>query len=450
MALKALDIYKILPKKNCKECGDPTCLTFAMKLAAGKGDISLCPYLDDQAKNVLGASTRPPIRPVKIGVGERALSAGEEFVLYRHEKTFYHPPGILFRVPDTLGGESIAAIVRRVRTEKVNRVGMDLTLNGIAVTNESGSPDTFARAVAVVEENADLPLVLVSKDERALAAALVHCGTYRPLIHAADAVNFQAFCALAKQHGCPLTITARGTDDLAALAASCTREGVLDLVLDPAPSSLGEYVVVSTAIRQLAITRSAPDLGYPVYLDATRFAPQDAAIVIGIVKYASVIVTAPLVAASATAALTLRQNIYTDPQKPIQMNPGIYRIGNPGRDAPVFMTVNFSLTYFTLEGYLEATRTPCFMLLVDTEGLSVLTAVASGKLNETIVRDTIKKFGLESEVSHRILIIPGYASSLSGRIEESTGWKVLVGPRDAAEVGEFIEQVWKKENVAAP
>jgi acetyl-CoA decarbonylase/synthase complex subunit gamma len=171
---------------------------------------------------------------------------------------------------------------------------------------------------------------------------------------------------------------------------------------------------------------------------------QDAAMALGIVKYASVILTDPLSPEQAKAALTLRQNIYTDPQKPIQMNPGLYRIGTPQKDAPVLMTVNFSLTFFTLEGYLESTRIPCFMLIVDTEGLSVLTAVAAGKLNEFLVRDSLKKFGVENEVSHKNLIIPGYAAPLSGRIEEATGWKVLVGPRDAAEIGEYLYTEWKK------
>ena len=223
----------------------------------------------------------------------------------------------------------------------------------------------------------------------------------------------------------------------------CVAEGVTNLLIDPAPQTLGDFVTRSTAIRQLAITRTVPDLGYPVYLDATAFDDEDAAIALGIVKYASVIVTSPLSPASAKAALTLRQNIYTDPQKPIQMNPGLYRVGTPGKDAPVLMTVNFSLTYFTLQGYLESSRVPCFMLIVDTEGLSVLTSVAAGKLNETLVRDAIKKFGVENEVTHRKLIIPGYSAPLSGRIEEATGWKVLVGPRDAAEIGEFLHQEWK-------
>jgi acetyl-CoA decarbonylase/synthase complex subunit gamma len=445
MALKALDIYKLLPKKNCKECGDPTCLTFAMKLAGGKADVDLCPYLDEQAKSVLGATTRPPIQLVTIGVGERSFAVGEEFVLYRHDKTFYHPPGILFKVSDTWAAEEITATTIRVRDESFTRIGTDLRFNGIAIENASGSPDAFARAVAIVEESADLPLVLISKKTESLNAALVHVGSYQPLIHAATKENFRELCALAKKHSCSLVIKAHGLEDLTGLAKDCVTEGVKKLVMDISPQSPNDFIITSTAIRQLAITRQSPDLGYPVFLDATHPHLQDAAIALGIVKYASVIITPPLSQASAKAALTLRQNIYTDPQKPIQMNPGLYRVGTPGKDAPVLMTVNFSLTFFTLQGYLESTRIPCFMLIVDTEGLSVMTAVAAGKLNETLVRDSLKKFDLEHEVSHKTLIIPGYSAPLSGRIEEATGWNVMVGPRDAAEIGEYLHEEWKKQ-----
>lgn len=444
MALKALDIYKLLPKKNCKECGDPTCLTFAMKLAGGKADVDLCPYLDEQAKSVLGATTRPPIRLVKIGVGERSFAVGEEFVLYRHDKTFYHPPGIIFKVSDSLTLGEITAITLRVRDETFTRIGADLRFNGIAIENTSCSPEIFARAVATVEENADLPLLLMAGSTEALNAALVQVGSYQPLVHAATAENFREMCAVAKKHSCPLVIKAHGIDNLAALAKDCLAEGVRKLVLDPCPQSLGDYITTATAIRQLAITRVVPDLGYPVFLDATHPCLQDAAIALGIVKYASIIVTLPLSPESSKAALTLRQNIYTDPQKPIQMNPGLYRVGTPGKDAPVLITVNFSLTFFTLQGYLESSRVPCFMLIIDTEGLSVLTAVAAGKFNETLVRDSLKKFEVENEISHRTLIIPGYAAPLSGRIEEATGWKVMVGPWDAAEIGEYLHEVWMK------
>jgi len=443
MALKALDIYKLLPKKNCKECGDPTCLTFAMKLAGGKADVDLCPYLDDQAKSVLGATTRPPIRLVKIGVGERSFAVGEEFVLYRHDKTFYHPPGILFKVSDSQTPDEITAATLRVRDETFTRIGSDLKFNGMAIENVSGSPEVFARAVGTVEENADLPLVLMAERTESLNAALVQVGSYQPLIHAATRENFRDMCAVAKKHNCPMVIKAHGLDNLTALAKDCLAEGVKKMVMDPSPQSLGDYIVTTTAVRQLAITRAVPDLGYPVFMDATHSCLQDAAIALGIVKYASVIVTPPLSPESSKAALTLRQNIYTDPQKPIQMNPGLYRVGSPAKDAPVLVTVNFSLTFFTLQGYLESSRVPCFMLIIDTEGLSVLTAVAAGKFNEALVRDSIKKFNVENEVSHKILIIPGYAAPLSGRIEEATGWKVMVGPRDAAEIGEYLTQEWK-------
>jgi len=445
MALKALDIYKLLPKKNCKECGDPTCLTFAMKLAGGKVDVELCPYLSDEAKPGAGPPPPPPIRLVKIGVGIRSFKVGEEFVLYRHEKTFYHPPGIIFRVLDTMTDAEIVAVTERVRDETFTRVGADLRFNGIAIENVSGSAETFARAVATVEKvEAHLPPVLISKDPAALKAALVHCGTYRPLLHAATAANFKEMCAIAKHHGCPLVIRSDSLEGLVQLAKDCNAEGVADLVMDLAPATLGDFIRRSTGIRQLAISRAVPDLGYPVYLNAAENGFEDAALVLGIVKYASVIVTDPLAPGATKASLTLRQNIYTDPQKPIQMNPGLYRVGSPDMNAPVLMTVNFSLTFFTLQGYLESTRIPCFMLIVDTEGLSVLTAVAAGKLNETVVRDAIKKFDVETEVTHRKLIIPGYASPLSGRIEDATGWKVLVGPRDAAEIGEFLHEEWKK------
>ena len=444
MALKALDIYKLLPKKNCKECGDPTCLTFAMKLAGGKADVDLCPYLDDTAKSVLGATTRPPIRLVKIGVGERSFAVGEEFVLYRHDKTFYHPPGILFKVSDSGSREDITATTIQVRDETFTRIGSDLQFNGIAIENTSGSPEIFSQAVATVEENADLPLVLMANKTEALNAALVQVGSYRPLIHAANSENFKEICGVAKKHNCPMVIKAHGISNLIALAKDCQAEGIKKLVMDIYPQSLGDYITAATAIRQLAITRAAPDLGYPIFLDASHLSLQDAAIAAGIVKYASVIITRPLSSASTKAALTLRQNVYTDPQKPIQMNPGLYRVGTPGKDAPVLVTVNFSLTFFTLQGYLESTRVPCFMVIIDTEGLSVLTAVAAGKFNETLVRDSLKKFNIANEVSHKILIIPGYAAPLSGRIEDVTGWKVLVGPRDAAAIGEYLQEVWKK------
>ncbi|MDD1668316.1 MAG: acetyl-CoA decarbonylase/synthase complex subunit gamma, partial [Methanomicrobiales archaeon] len=258
------------------------------------------------------------------------------------------------------------------------------------------------------------------------------------------------FAALAKRFGCPLVIRAGDLPSLAGLAKACTDLGVKNLIFDPAPANLGEFIVKSTSIRKGAIERTDPDLGHPVYMDATAFSPEEAAIVTGILKYAGVIVTSVLPPGTARMALTLRQNIYTDPQKPIQMTPGLYRVGEPGPESPVLATVNFSLTYFTLLGYLEASRVPSHLLIIDTEGFSVLTAVAAGKFSERLVKESLERYQVTGQVKHRILVIPGYAAPLSGRIEEVTGWKVLVGPRDAADIGEFLEKEWVAKNQPAP
>jgi len=442
MAMKALDVYKLLPKTNCKKCGYPTCLAFAMKLATGKAEVEACPDLDSGTKALLGGATRPPVRLVQVGVGERSVAVGEEFVLFRHEKTFYHPPGIMVQVSDTWPEERVRSTVETVREMVVHRVGMDLTLTGVAVRNESGSPDRFAETVALAGGGSALPLVLIAGDPASHEAALAVSGHYRPLVHAATEENRQDLARLAKRYGCPLAVRAADPAGLAVIARECAAAGAPDLVLDPAPRSLREYIATASEIRKAAIGRTEPALGYPIYFDTTPFGETDAALAAGILKYAGIIVVPPLPSASVEAALTLRQNIYTDPQKPIQVTPGLYPVNEPGRGAPVLLTVNFSLTYFTLLGYLEASRIPSYLFVVDTEGLSVLTAVAGGKLTETLVADSLRNFRAPELVDHRLLIIPGYAAPLSGKIEDATGWKVMVGPRDAAELAGYLEKEW--------
>jgi acetyl-CoA decarbonylase/synthase complex subunit gamma len=440
MALKALDIYKILPKKNCKECGFPTCLAFAMKIATGKADVAACPYIDEETKRMLGAATRPPIRLVTIGVGERKVAVGEETVLFRHEKTFYHPPAVMVEILDTWEKEQIQKVAGHVEKDVLTRVGQDLYVSGLAIRNESGSLDLFRKAVAAVEEVASLPEVLMANDPIVLEEGLAECGTYRPLLHAADRGNYPILCGLSKRFGCPLVVKADSLEALATLTRECTGKGVEDLVLDVQPPDMGAFLAISTGIRKMAIERARPEVGYPLLYDTTRSFTGDGAAALGILKYAGIIVTRPLDSPQRMALLTLRQNIYTDPQKPIQMAPSLYPVNAPGKEDPVLVTVNFSLTYFTVLGYLEGAKIPCHLLVVDTEGLSVLTAVAAGKLTETLIRDALKKFGVEEAVSHRTLILPGYASPLSGRVEEATGWKVLVGPRDASDLPEFLEK----------
>jgi acetyl-CoA decarbonylase/synthase complex subunit gamma len=440
MALKALEIYKILPKKNCKECGFPTCLAFAMKIASGKADPATCPYLDEDTRQNLGAATRPPIRLVRIGVGPRKVEIGEETVLFRHDKTFYHPPGLMVEILDTSPRDQVMSVAGQIENEMFTRVGQDLFLNGVAIRSESGTGEPFRNTVAAVEEAASLPEVLLSDDPAVLEAGLAECGTYRPLLGTATEANYSSFCRLAKKYGCPIIVRAGSVEGLADLTTKCVKDGVEDLVLDPAPETPRDFLTRSTRIRKLAVDRTLPAVGYPMLCDTTSYPVPDAACALGILKYASVIITPPLAYPQKLAFLTLRQNIYTDPQKPIQMAPGLYPVNNPDKESPLLLTVNFSLTYFTVLGYLEGAKIPCHLLVVDTEGLSVLTAVAAGKLNETLIQDSLKKFGVGEAVNHRTLVLPGYAAPISGRVEDVTSWKVTVGPRDAADLPEFLEK----------
>jgi acetyl-CoA decarbonylase/synthase complex subunit gamma len=273
-------------------------------------------------------------------------------------------------------------------------------------------------------------------------AALKVCGNFRPLVHAAGTGTIVELCAIVKKYGCPLVIRGENLETLEALAKKAVAAGVEELIFDLAAPTPGAYIARAITVRRSAVERTAPGLGYPLYLDVTAYDPADAAFIAGVLRYAGVIVTKPLTDAGLRAAETLRQNIYTDPQKPIQVTPGLYQVNKPGPDAPVLLTVNFSLTFFTLQGYLEASKVPCWLLIVDTEGLSVLTAVAGGKLTEDLIAKSIKESGIEAKVNHHRLIIPGYAAPISGKTEDATGWKVLVGPRDAAEIGEYLEEEW--------
>jgi len=414
-----------------------------MKIATGKADVEHCLYIDDATKKLLGAATRPPIRLVKIGVGERKVAVGGEVVQFRHEKTFYHPPAIMVNISDTWSIENIQEVAKRVEKQFFTRVGQDLFLNGVAIRNDSHSPEQFGTAVAAVEACSSLPEVLIAGELSSLEKGLAECGNYRALIHGATEETWKEMTTLTKKFGCPLTVKGQNIDELAEMTELCIAEGIENLVLDFNPSSLGEFINTSTKIRKAAIQRTLPAVGYPILLDTTRSGFGDAANALGVLKYASVIITNPLSYPKTHSLLTLRQNIYTDPQKPIQVTPGIYRVNNPGKDAPLLLTVNFSLTYFTVLGYLESANISSFLLIVDTEGLSVLTAVAAGKLNEFLVKDSLKKYGVAEVINHRTLIIPGYAAPLSGKIQDETGWQVKVGPRDAAEIAEFLDKELK-------
>ncbi len=448
MALTGVEIYKLLPKTNCKKCGFPTCLAFAMKVAAKSVELALCPDITEEAKQALESAARPPIRLVTVGATDRKIEVGNEVVMFRHDKTFYHPPGLMVRVQDNAPAEEIGKLVDEVASYSVERVGMQLQLDGFAIDNKSGDASTFANCVEQVQSKANLPLVLMSQSPDCIAAALAKVAEAKPLIYAANADNSDKMVELAQKHSCPLAVCASdGLDQLAELTEKVSQSGVEDIVIDPGAHGLAQSLSTLTQIRRLALKKSFQPLGYPIITfpgDGTSTPDEEALLAAQqIAKYAGIIVLDHFSPAMAYPLLTLRLNIYTDPQKPIQMTAGIYEIGTPKENSPLCVTTNFSLTYFSIAGELESSGWPSLLLVCDTEGLSVLTAWAAGKFDAERIAKTVKEFDVGKNISHRNLILPGKVAVLRGELEEELpDWKIMVGPPEAMDIGGYLKQHW--------
>ena len=448
MALTGIEIYKHLPKTNCKECGFPTCLAFAMKLAAKAVELSLCPYVSEEAKQALEAASRPPIRLVTIGAGERKIEVGNEVVMFRHEKTFYHPPGFVVRVKDSEPADAVAKLVAEVAGYSVERVGLELKMDGFAIENKSKDGGSFVKCVELVSSKTDLPLVLMSQDPAIIGQALEKVARAKPLIHAATKDNWEQMAELALKHKCPLAVyEPTGLSELAALVSQVTGKGVEDVVLDPGARDFGQSLSTLTQLRRLALRKSFRPLGYPIitFPGEAASSVEEEVLLAGqqVAKYAGIIVLDHFSLGISYPLLTLRLNIYTDPQKPIQMSPGIYEIGTPKKESPLCVTTNFSLTYFSIAGELESSGFPSWLLVCDTEGLSVLTAWAAGKFDAERIAKTVKQFNVADRISHRSVILPGKVAVLRGELEEELpDWKIMVGPLEAWDVGGFLKQNW--------
>ena len=448
MALTGIQIYKFLPKTNCKECGFPTCLAFAMKPAAKGVELSLCPYVSEEGKQALESASRPPIRLVAIGNEDKKIEVGNEVVMFRHEKTFYHPPGLVVRIVDTDSPDAVSQLVNEVGIYSVERVGIDMKLNGFAIENKSGDKEKFAGCVQLVRSKTDLPLVLMSTSPDAMSSALEKAGDGKPLIYAATKDNYTQMAELALKYGCPLAVyESSELGELAGIVEQVNKQGVEDIIIDPGARDFGESLRTLTQLRRLALKKSFQLLGYPVitFPGEAASSAQEEALLAGqqIAKYAGVIVLDHFSPSTVYPLLTLRLNIYTDPQKPIQVKPGVYEIGTPKESSPLCVTTNFSLSYFSIAGELEGSGFPAWLVVCDTEGLSVLTSWAAGKFDAEKIAKTVKEFNVAGRLGHRSLILPGQVAVLRGEVEEELpGWKIMVGPRDAVDVGGYLKNNW--------
>jgi acetyl-CoA decarbonylase/synthase complex subunit gamma len=446
--MSGLQIYKLLPKTNCKDCGFPTCLAFAMKLAAKQVELGACPHVSDEAKEALSAASAPPVRLIKIGSGDKEFQVGNETVMFRHEKTFYNQPGLALRIKDTEAADAIAAKVETVNAYSVERVGIDMSFNAIAIENESGEAGTFAAVVEAVRAKTDLPFVLMSDDAAALKAALEKEGGRKPLLYAATTDNWEAMAAVAKKGNASLVVrSANGLDELAELTQNVTKAGVADLALDPGSRDLSVSLAQVTQLRRLALKKNFRLLGYPIIAFPGEVADSEEGEIVAatqyIAKYAGVVVMDRFDPAVAYPLLTLRLNIYTDPQKPISVDPGIYEFNKPTADSPLLTTTNFSLTYFSVAGELDGSGAPAWLIICDAEGMSVLTAWAAGKYDAETIAKAVKTFGAADKVNHKKITLPGHVAVLSGELEEELpGWEIQVGPREAVDIPAYLK-AWK-------
>jgi acetyl-CoA decarbonylase/synthase complex subunit gamma len=445
MALTGLEIFKLLPKTNCKKCGKPTCLAFAMALAQKRAKLDECPDVSEEAKEKLAAAAAPPMRKVVFGTGDHQVQTGQETVCFRHEEKFYNPAIIGVTVSDKLTGEDLKKRIASINALQFERVGTKIGVQSVAIVNESGSSEAFAKTVSAVKDGSDLALILVTKSPDAMSAAMVKVADQIPLLGCAEAGTAEAMAKIAKAGGCPLIVKAESIEELSDLSEKIAGCGVEDIVLTLDGTSPRDLLYGLSRMRVLSLKKIFRPLGYPTisFVTGPDADTQVAAAASLICKYSGIVVMDTVEPYALLPMLTTVMNIYTDPQKPVQVEPKVYPIGEPDENSPLMFTTNFSLTYYTVESDVEASRVPSYILVVDTEGTSVLTAYSGDKLNEKTVADAMVKYGVDKLVKHRKLIIPGYVAVMSGKLEEATNWEVLVGPRECSMLPKYLQEVWK-------
>ena len=443
MALTGIQIFKLLPKTNCKECGVPTCLAFAMNLASGKAELDSCPYVSDEAREKLAEASAPPIRPVVLGAGVRKTTVGGETVLYRHEKTFFNPTALAALVTSDTAEADVAAKLKGWNALQFERVGLNLRPELVALKDVNGDAAAFAKLAKLVAETSEFNLVLMSDSVDVLKAGAEACAFKHPLLYAATESTVDALGALAKEMGLPLAVKADSVEALVPLTTKLTEMGIKDIVLDAGSRDVKGSLDDQVAIRRAALKDLNRAVGFPTITFPCEMASNlDMETLLAgqfVAKYGGIVVLSDFVGESLFPLLLERLNIYTDPQRPMTVTEGIFEINNPDENSPVLVTTNFALTYFIVSGEIEASKVPAWLLIKDSEGLSVLTAWAAGKFAGDDVGMFVKKSGIMDKVKHTELIIPGYAAAIAGDVEEELpGWTITVGPREAAHLPGFL------------
>lgn len=443
MALTGIEIFKLLPKTNCKKCGFPTCLAFAMKVAQGQIDIEKCPDVSEEVKIKLKESAAPPIRGILFGTKTNKLKIGEETVLFRHEKKFFNPTVLALQIKSSEPG--IDNLIEEVINSEIERVGELLKIDSVFIKDDS-TVDAFLDTVKKVITRADIPIILGTQNPDSAFKALEILKEHRPILYGANEENLKEMADLAKKYNIPIGVSAKGIEKIVSLIEKAKSLGVEDLVINTEPENAFALLHDNTIIRQSALKKTKKQLGYPIITFAEKYDDiyETVFASAAILKYSSIVVLSSISRWKNLVLFTLRQNIYSDPQVPMQVKQDIYKVGEPDAESPVIVTTNFALTYFLVKGEIENSKIPCWLAIMDCDGLSVLTAWAAGKFSASRIAQFIKESGIEEKLNHKELIIPGYVAMLKGAIEDKLpDWKVIVGPKEASGLPAFLKNYVK-------
>ncbi|MDD1703096.1 MAG: acetyl-CoA decarbonylase/synthase complex subunit gamma [Methanoregula sp.] len=464
--ISPIDVYKLLPKTNCRECGEANCMAFATRVVNGELSVDNCPPVTKEEYRVnlekLARLMAPPVKTITVGTGDRAIRLGGKYVLYRHEFTYQNPTPIALDISDDLTEAERDARIKTIEEFTYNYIGRELRLDAIAIRSTQHDPVAFASAVNSIASQTDLPLILCTYDVAIMAAGLAHIKDRRPLLYAATKDNWKEMAELALRYHCPLVVSA--PHDIAllrSLVKTLVEYGVADLVLDPGTAvepGLSCTIHDFSQIRRAVFEDRDELLGYPllgtpitawlspeISHELIQWKEACAASML-LSRYADMLILHSLEGWVLLPQMIWRFNIYTDPRKPVSVDTGVRTFGSPGRTSPVLITTNYALTYFTVESDIKSANIDCYLIVVDTGGNSVESAVAGRYLNAESMAAALKDNRIAELVDHQYLIIPGLAARLSGETEEASGWHILVGPKDSSGIPAFLKAHWPPKN----
>ncbi|NHI94783.1 MAG: acetyl-CoA decarbonylase/synthase complex subunit gamma [Candidatus Lokiarchaeota archaeon] len=468
--LSPIKVVGSLPGTNCKECGEDTCMAFAVKMIDHQLTMDMCtPLIKDPkyAKKLktLKEIATPPIRGVTIGKGPKAVVIGDEEVMYRHELTLYHPTAIFIDVVDD-DLDELAKRVETTNTWSIYRLGETFRLDGVAIRCKSNNPEQFVKAIEKTMSVApDLPIALCSLDPNILRAGAKAAKDKNPLLYAATKENWEEVCKIAQEFDLPVVMYSQDLNELKSLAKTLLSAGSEKIILDPG-CAYGEGNVAETIDKHIMLKRAAiedndKDVGFPtigvlstLYIGKKKDMAEGERIMLAYEEgkmaglmfsnAVNILIMHNLDQWFQLAMVVVRENIYSDPRINPAVDAKLYEINSPGLDDPVFLTTNYTMTYYTIQSDLQDMKKPAWLLVADTEGISVESAVAGGQFSATKVADAIKETNLAEKVNHKIIIIPGLAARISGELEQLANWKVVVGPRDSSGIPGLMKKYDKE------